>query len=205
LFRFEKRGTVESSRKEDWGSREAHPLYKTWCWHRRRTVIGIAEEWFDDFWGFTRAVGDRPEGHTLRKKDRSAPLGPKNWYWKATAPSADKAAYAREWRKKNPDKAKASELKKRFGVGAEWYNERLSEQNGVCAICGGQEPAVSKDGGPRSLAIDHCHKTKKVRALLCSRCNTALGCFKDNPDFLRKAANYIEFYKNRFDIEGAPV
>lgn len=59
---------------------------------------------------------------------------------------------------------------------------------GVCHICGG----VDKD---RNLAIDHCHQTGKMRGLLCMGCNTALGRFKDNPDLLRKAAEYIEKHR----------
>jgi hypothetical protein len=32
------------------------------------------------------------------------------------------------------------------------------------------------------LSIDHCHKTEKVRALLCAQCNTAFGLMKENPE-----------------------
>ena len=43
-----------------------------------------------------------------------------------------------------------------------------------------------------SLAVDHNHKTGRVRGLLCGNCNTSLGGFKDNPALLNKAIRYIE-------------
>jgi hypothetical protein len=66
--------------------------------------------------------------------------------------------------------------------------KRLEEnQTGRCAICGG-EPKF-----PRvRLCVDHDHATGQFRGLLCGHCNTALGLFKDNPETLRKAAEYLE-------------
>src|SRR5438445_350801 len=49
-----------------------------------------------------------------------------------------------------------------------YYDQLLAEQNGVCAICGCL-PTY------RRLALDHCHETGKIRGLLCTRCNIALG------------------------------
>ena len=43
-----------------------------------------------------------------------------------------------------------------------------------------------------ALCIDHDHTTGKVRGMLCHDCNTSLGKFRDNPDILRKAADYLE-------------
>ena len=50
----------------------------------------------------------------------------------------------------------------------------------VCQICKRR----------RKLVIDHCHKTNKVRAMLCSQCNTGLGCFDDNETYLKRAVAY---------------
>lgn len=41
------------------------------------------------------------------------------------------------------------------------------------------------------MPIDHCHKTGKIRGILCSRCNTALGGFNDDIKLLDKAINYL--------------
>lgn len=81
--------------------------------------------------------------------------------------------------------SKKSQLKHRYGVSIEQYDEMLVRQSGVCAIC---EEAC--DTG-RSLAVDHCHETGRVRGLLCNRCNRALGGFQDNPELLMAARQYL--------------
>lgn len=65
------------------------------------------------------------------------------------------------------------------------YDLLLEKQNEVCAICKDR----CKSG--KMLAVDHCHKTGKIRGLLCTKCNTGLGNFNDNRQFLLLAADYI--------------
>ncbi len=60
-------------------------------------------------------------------------------------------------------------------------------QAGLCGLC--QRPP-----GPKGLGVDHNHATGKVRALLCSRCNLALGGFMDDPVLCRKAADYLTLW-----------
>lgn len=80
-----------------------------------------------------------------------------------------------------------SHLKRAYGLTLEQYQEMFDKQNGECAICGvSHEKAHHKQ-----LMVDHCHKTGKVRQLLCDLCNTALGKFKDSPELLEKAAEYL--------------
>ena len=103
-----------------------------------------------------------------------------------------KAADMREYRKKNPDTFRNIELKKNFGITLEQYNEMLDSQGGVCAICGNVETTVNHNTKKvQNLSVDHCHTTGKVRGLLCNLCNTGLGKFRENPDFLAKAISYI--------------
>ena len=75
-----------------------------------------------------------------------------------------------------------------FGVCATDYAEMLAKQQGQCAICG----SLLDCSRYTKLAIDHDHKTGKVRGLLCTNCNTALGLMKDSPIRLRAAAAYLE-------------
>ncbi len=75
-------------------------------------------------------------------------------------------------------------LRDRYGITLDDYNERLRNQGGVCAIC-------KRVPDQRRLVVDHCHTTGDVRGLLCSRCNTGLGMFTDNPETLYVAAVYL--------------
>ena len=84
---------------------------------------------------------------------------------------------------------------KAWGVDADRYQAMLREQRGVCAICGKPERSTDKSSGKiKDLAIDHCHATGEVRALLCSNCNRALGLFNDDPAMLAKARSYVLRY-----------
>lgn len=76
--------------------------------------------------------------------------------------------------------------KRMYGISLEDYNKMLKNQNEVCAICS----KVCITG--RALAVDHCHKTGKIRGLLCAHCNTALGRFNDDPVMLEKAIKYLK-------------
>jgi hypothetical protein len=75
-------------------------------------------------------------------------------------------------------------LKRRYGITVEEFDVMLALQEGLCAICR-SAPAVH---------VDHDHRTGGVRALLCFNCNGGLGQFKDDPDVLREAAEYVRFH-----------
>lgn len=86
--------------------------------------------------------------------------------------------------KRNADKLYDKYLKNKYGISLKEYEVLLKIQNNVCAIC--KSPSNNK-----KMAVDHDHKTGKVRGLLCSSCNTSLGGFKDNIQILNAAADYI--------------
>ena len=86
---------------------------------------------------------------------------------------------------------KRSNLKKDFGINADQYDAMLKEQDYVCAIC--KKPDICA----RDLAVDHCHTTKKVRGLLCTNCNMALGKFQDN---LQNLLNAVEYLKREYTV-----
>ena len=68
----------------------------------------------------------------------------------------------------------------------EFYNSRFKKQKGCCAICGRHQTELT-----RRLVIDHCHKTNKLRGLLCGLCNTGIGNLKDDAELCLKAYNYL--------------
>lgn len=87
----------------------------------------------------------------------------------------------------NPLISKDRDLKKMYGISLEKYNEILCSQNNSCAIC-----KKHKDEFTKALAVDHCHTTGKVRGLLCTNCNRALGNIRDSIDGLKNAILYLE-------------
>ena len=100
------------------------------------------------------------------------------------------------WETENKERAHLSQrqrnLKHKYGVDLDWYTKKFEEQNNSCAIC---ESTINKTTGARefwNFSVDHCHKTGKVRGILCNNCNRALGLLMDSPTLLRKAANYVE-------------
>lgn len=99
--------------------------------------------------------------------------------------------YDRAHRKRHPDQYKDADLKKYFGINLEEYREKLRAQKGVCAICGEPETAILR-GQIRSLAVDHHHDSGQIRDLLCMSCNSMVGYARENPVYLRAAAEYLE-------------
>jgi Recombination endonuclease VII len=82
---------------------------------------------------------------------------------------------------KEPDRHTDRNLKARYGISEEDYNAMLEDQKGRCGIC----------HRFRKLSVDHCHSTNKVRGLLCSNCNAAIGMFDERPGFLQQAIDYL--------------
>ena len=143
---------------------------------------------------------------TQEERDKHAKRG-ERWCsnckrWKTTeefSSSTKKSKYAvckqyhreqmRERYQKDPVKGRRQvnerTYKEKYGITMEEFEVMKAEQDGVCAICGTK--------GKKELSVDHDHETGMVRGLLCSGgCNPGLGYFKDNPELLRAAAEYLE-------------
>ena len=75
----------------------------------------------------------------------------------------------------------------RYGITIKQYNNMFEQQKGCCAICNNHQSSLN-----RSLDIDHCHTTGKVRGLLCNKCNRGLGYFKDNIESIKKLLEYLK-------------
>lgn len=99
-------------------------------------------------------------------------------------------AAQREWAKKNPEKSKLyqrkSDFKAHYGITIEQYDKMFDKQQGFCAICLRHQKLFSL-----RLAVDHSHKTGKIRGLLCSSCNTALGLIGEENQTLQRMVAYI--------------
>jgi hypothetical protein len=81
---------------------------------------------------------------------------------------------------------RASWLNGQYNITPDDYSDMILTQGGRCAVCGDAlQPG-------RESHIDHCHKTNRVRGVLCRGCNLGLGNFKDRPQALRFAADYLE-------------
>jgi hypothetical protein len=97
----------------------------------------------------------------------------------------NKPKILKEQRERWRNTRRAAYLKRLYGITPEQYEEMERKFNGTCWICGGKPRT-------RKLAVDHCHKTGKVRGVLCGSCNRGLQFFRDKPALFRRAADYLE-------------
>lgn len=100
---------------------------------------------------------------------------------------------ARLWRAGHRERVKEKRRKKKYGISGDQYREMLAEQGGGCAICGSRESGNSMRP---DLVVDHCHRTGRVRGLLCNHCNWILGRADDDPELLKKTARYLKKRRN---------
>lgn len=83
-------------------------------------------------------------------------------------------------------------IKHKYGVSVEWVEERLAAHNNKCKVCGAKMELHTN-----TVAIDHCHKTGEVRDIVCKKCNTAMGHFRDDPKLIAKAIDYLTEMKEK--------
>lgn len=107
--------------------------------------------------------------------------------------------YSKEYYLKNKERIKlahkkhynikrfASDRFKRYGISLEQYKKLFEVQNGLCLGCYKHQKGLIK-----RLYVDHCHETGKIRGLLCGNCNFAIGQAKEQPEILRRLADYVE-------------
>jgi hypothetical protein len=73
-----------------------------------------------------------------------------------------------------------------YGLAPDQFHELLFSQDGQCAIC--QDPL--KLG--KNTHVDHCHKSDRVRAILCHPCNMLVGHIEARPDVVLAAMSYVQ-------------
>ncbi|AZP23192.1 endonuclease VII domain-containing protein [Streptomyces aquilus] len=101
-----------------------------------------------------------------------------DWHRKASAPDG----LASRCKACRAERGRRDHLKRRYGMTEAERDEMVASQMGLCVICL-KAPAVH---------VDHCHKTGRVRGVLCFNCNSAIGKLGDDPDAVRRAAAYLE-------------
>ena len=124
------------------------------------------------------------------------------------------AEYAKEFRKTNPEKVKERKRMyairhpdrvrrgkmrrgwRKMGLDPDDIEIRLSNHKGGCQICGNPPPDYYQN-----LSVDHCHITEKFRGFLCPQCNSGLGYFRDKPELLMKAAEYLNTFRAQATVQ----
>jgi hypothetical protein len=134
----------------------------------------------------------KPLSEFYKNKRQSSGLNPsckacKGKYYKGYLSSNREKVNARNkaYREANPDWYTNQMLKNSYNLTVSEYTEMLNAQNGVCAVCGGNNKG-------KRLAVDHDHKTGAVRGLLCFKCNVALGFINDSPIVAERMITYLQ-------------
>jgi hypothetical protein len=116
--------------------------------------------------------------------DKARPDGKRNY---CSVCDREKSKRYRElFPEKSKQQVRSSKLKTKYNIDLNFFEEMVSNQDNKCAIC------KTEFWDPKYTCVDHCHKTKKVRAILCGPCNTGLGLFKESTQALKNAIKYLE-------------
>lgn len=98
-----------------------------------------------------------------------------------------KIEVAHKWNTNNKERKNEARMRRKYGIGLIEYRAMQMEQGFKCKICGTHQLDLKV-----ALAVDHCHTSGIIRGLLCTRCNTALGLFKEDVTLFNKAINYLK-------------
>lgn len=101
----------------------------------------------------------------------------------------------KECHRQYPRDRKNDNLRNRYGITSEQWRAIRAKENHQCMICGISEHTIN-----RPLMVDHCHRNKRVRGVLCQHCNTMLGMAKDKIRVLRAAIQYLKTNKRGYKI-----
>jgi Recombination endonuclease VII len=87
--------------------------------------------------------------------------------------------------------SRAYDRLKNYDISQFEFDALVQKQNNLCALCN----KVLIHGGATNLNIDHCHKTNRVRGLLCHCCNMTVGfieSFGNHKDCFTQIGNYLD-------------
>jgi hypothetical protein len=203
IKRMKVSGSYDDPRADNVNLKTNQAAYVQWMTYRRGDGYPIVQEWFDDFFVFFAAVGERPSPqHRLNRIDKTKPMGPGNFEWreKFTTRQADEGTleYNNRYRKVRKETVGhsmwKSDLQRKYGIDDARHQAMYAAQNGLCAISGLPEDRTRGNGESVYLATDHEDRpdgTKLVRQLIRGACNTAIGLMDHDPFMLAKAILYL--------------
>jgi hypothetical protein len=99
----------------------------------------------------------------------------------------------KEYEKQNKKRKKENYFLRKYNLTLEQYQQMLQDQHNKCCICGIEFDDSRMRTRP---CVDHCHKTKKVRSILCSNCNSAIGLLREDTFILKRTIKYLKKHNN---------
>jgi len=79
---------------------------------------------------------------------------------------------------------KGQSIYQRYKLSEKEHEGLLTSKGNKCQICDTKN----------NLVIDHCHNTKKIRGILCRKCNSGIGFLKDDISRVKRAVIYLETF-----------
>jgi len=125
---------------------------------------------------------------TLRLREQAKRRQAPDWAEKKRTWASSSREARRAWNSHSVEARREARLRGKYNLSLADYDEMLTMQGGVCAICG-SEPIPGQN-----LHVDHNHMSGKVRALLCAGCNIGLGHLKESRNALLAAIEYLELH-----------
>ncbi len=107
-----------------------------------------------------------------------------------TCASAINRRYRAENRAAVLQRSKEKHYREEYGVTLAEKEIMFDQQGKICAGCGSSTPRHN-----HGWSLDHDHTNGKLRGVLCSPCNTALGMVRDNVETLQKLVVYLQFHR----------
>lgn len=195
-YHYNKKRLEEKPERARAGLR-GHPFYQ--LWFERKQLKLLCWEW-SHFPYFIEGISPKPDGEFFLVRIReSEPFGPTNFKWVEHLRRKPNETNSEWWSRKLEARKSANinlesdrNIKRKYGLTRVEYDEKLKNQNYVCAIC--KEPETAFDARTntlRRLAVDHNHKTGVIRDLLCWRCNGTIGRINENLDLVKSIEEYL--------------
>lgn len=118
-----------------------------------------------------------------QNKEKLTAYKKRQWLLWKNKPEAEKKVL----RAKKAAYVMSRHYKTTYGITQCDWDAMYAAQGGVCAIC----KVPGRTGKSKKLSVDHCHATGRVRGLLCSICNSAIGSLGETPEQWEVVMQYL--------------